>query len=388
MTEQNGHVDIRTVMALTPSSKTSLVDFLSKPEPVEDTSTEVETDDTSNDETVTDDTATDTVESESSDNVGSTETAENVEVSQPTVEYEVKGKKVPLKDLLNSFETREEISKRFDEVGKSEQKIKQESERLKKERDEIRYINEKFEEMHELVTAGNPLGALQIAMTMAIKDNEAPPEGLKDLIQQAINIADNFHGMTEDEQNLFLEKEEMAHRERKLTRKEKKQKELDDAADLRQFYTDNLEVNKVTEPEIDDAFTAIQSNSEHKKVFDEKDQKGKISYCTSYVLGNRLTKTITDGITKIDPELAKDTNFHLAILEHVDARCTVDDVAHIVKTYVDQVKGSAKAPEASQKDVAPPKPTTPTRAPTEKPKAEKANTVPRTWAEMVAKHSS
>ena len=363
------------------TEKTSLFDFISKAESsvTEETASETSTDTetTDGEESV----STDSVES-TDDSTESTATGDG---SNEQV-FEIKGTKVPLKDLLNAFETREEISKRFNEVGKKEAKLKADFERAKKEREELDFINEKFEEMQELVTQGNPMAALQIAVNMSSRDT-SQPKALSELIQQAVTIAENFQNMSEEEQKIFLDKEELSVKERNLARKEKRQKELDDQTALKSFYDETLSANNVTDAEIEAAVEDINKLPQFRKLLEEKsDPKDRITYTTSWVLGQRLNNTVFEGIKKIDPKLAQDNNFRLALLDHVDPRCTIDDVAAIVREYKKPTSNdSANGSEASTKDVAPKKTTTPNRAPTEK-KAENNKPV-LTWAEMVAKHS-
>lgn len=369
---------------ISPPVRTSLMDFMAKSTPQEETTTEVTTDETSDDTEVTN-----SEEAVSDDSVESTEsTEEAVDAGDGSNEqvFEVKGTKVPLKDLLNAFETREEISRRFNEVGKKEAKIKADLDKARKEREELDFINEKFEEMHELVLQGNPMAALQIALNMNPKES-SQPKAMKDLIEQAITIAENFQSMSEDEQKVFLEKEELSVKERNLARKEKAQKAKEEAEQLQAYYNTILNDNGITDPEVEKAVDTINSLPQFKAELDKKtDPRERIQYCTSWVLGQRLNKTIEDGISKIDPKLAQDRDFRLALLDLVDPKSTVDDVAAIVKEFTkatskDSANGSAASTQGVTKKV-----TTPNRAPTVKPKAENNKPI-LSWDDLVAKHS-
>ncbi len=365
-----------------PPVKTSLSDFINKAsieEVVEET-----IDETSDDaETTESEDASDSVlddsesKSEESDAVG-TEADEQV--------FEVKGNKVPLKDLINAFETREEISRRFAEVGHKEKKIIADKERAKKEREELDFINEKFEEMHELVLQGNPLAALQIALNMNPKES-SQPKAMKELIEQAVTIAENYQAMDEDERKLFLDKEELSVRERNLKRTEDRKKIQEAEEELKTYYNSVLDSNKVTDPEIELAMEDINKLPKFKEEFEKKtDPKERIQYATSWVLGKRINNTILEGINLVDKELAKDDTFRLALLDHISPQSTKEDVAAIVREYKKPSVVSAKSESgALTKDVT--KVTTPNKAPTGKPKVENKKPITN-WADLVAKHSA
>lgn len=380
--------DFRTVAATSEAVRTSLSDFISKSSGDVDPPDADSTDST--EETTDDDTVEDTESGIQVPTEDGEEVQEEEATEEDTTEFEVKGQKVPLKDLLNSYETRQEISRRFDEVGKKEKRLQTLEERNRKERAELDFINEKFEEMREQVLAGNPLAAMQIAMALGMQEGDADNEQtLEKLVKQAINVADNFHAMTEEEQKIFLKNEELAHKQRKLDRAEKRQKALSEEAKLKQYYDSVLEVNKLTDTELDGAYEDIQQHEDLRTKLEKLDRKGRIDYCASWVLGKRLNTTIVEGISKVDKKLASDDKFRLALLDVIDPRCTVDDVAAIVKQYLGTSNGSAKVEsEASTQGVVPKKPTTPNRAPTEKPKAEKDKVPVRSWADIIAKHGN
>jgi len=228
--------------------------------------------------------------------------------------------------------------------------------------------------MKEQVLAGNSLAALQIAMRMATAAGGEPKEdGLKDLIDQATKIAENFNSMTEEEQKVFLKSEELSLKEKRILRAEAKAAKQKAAAELETYYNNFLETNKITDEEMEATLQDLVKIPEHVEKLKTKDERGKIQYVGTWMLGKRINATVERGISKVDPELAKNNEFRLALLDFVDPRCTEDDVADIVRNYLNPSQnGSAKVEsEASKKDVAPKKSTTPDRAPTEKPKAEK-----------------
>lgn len=363
-----------------PPIKTSLSDFINKASPAE----EKETEDASTNEETTEDTviSDSNVDDTKSDSEGST--SDGASIDEQT--FEVKGNKVPLKDLINAFETREEISRRFAEVGHKEKKIIADKERAKKEREELDFINEKFEEMHELVLQGNPLAALQIALNMNPKES-SQPKAMKELIEQAVTIAENYQAMDEDERKLFLDKEELSVKERNIKRKEEKQARESAEEELKTYYNQVLDSNKVTDPEIELAMEDINKLPKFKEEFEKKtDPKERIQYATSWVLGKRINNTILEGINLVDKELAKDDTFRLALLDHISPQSTKEDVAAIVREYKKPSSVSAKSEsEALTKDVT--KVTTPNKAPAGKPKVEDKKPI-TSWADLVAKHSA
>lgn len=366
--------DYRTVLASASVQRTSLTDFL--------------TPSTESDEVDTDGGETDSnIDTDKLVDQGGEEDPSTVDAVQDQI-FEVKGRQVPLKDLVNSFETREEISRRFAEIGAKEKKIEAAREKARKEREELDYINEKFEEMQEQVIAGNPLAALQIAVSMA-PTTDGSTRTMEELVKQAVQIADNFHSMSEEEQSIFLKKEEISRKERAIAKKEQKQKVIDSQKELETFYNTFLDNNKLTDAELDAAHDDIMTNDLFRAELEKKtDPKEKIAYCGSWVLGKRLNKTIEDGVARVDPALAKDNDFRIALLDIIDPRCTIEDIELIVRNYKKTISnGSANgSSEASTQSVEPKKPTTSNRAPTEKPRAEKNNVPVRSWADILAKH--
>ena len=364
------------------SAKTSLSDFINKASPVEETTEET------TDETSTDAETTETEETTSEESTSESTESSSVEDGESSSEqvFEVKGNKVPLKDLINAFETREEISRRFAEVGHKEKKIIADRERAKKEREELDFINEKFEEMHELVLQGNPLAALQIALNMNPKES-SQPKAMKELIEQAVTIAENYQAMDEEERKLFLNKEELSVKERNIKRKEERQAREAAEEELKTYYNAVLDSNKVTDPEIELAIEDINKLPKFKEEFEKKtDPKERIQYATSWVLGKRINNTILEGINLVDKELAKDDTFRLALLDHISPQSTKEDVAAIVREYKKPSVVSARSESgALTKDVT--KVTTPNKAPTGKPKVENKKPI-TSWADLVAKHSA
>jgi hypothetical protein len=378
--------DIRVSGAVNTPVKTSLTEFMSKAESNESTDS-MGTE--GNESTSTDDTNVVTGEVDSQPETSDTgESSEGTE--KPTSEgtedqsFEVKGQKILLKDLLNTYETRQEISRRFDDIGKREQKLRQQADLNKKERDELDFINEKFAEMHELVAAGQPIAALQIAL--ALKPNSAADTPtLEKLIQQAVEIADNFHNMSDDEKKLFLEKEQFQVEKRKVERESKKIAKTREEIEVKAHYETVLDQLKVTDEELDTAHSDIQNIPKYAEHLGKLGPKERINYCAQWVLGQRLNSTIKTGIAQVDPSLAENQKFRLAILEVIDPRCTVDDVAAVVRAYNGTTENSAKVTAASTQGVDS-KPTTPNRAPTKKPEAEKSTPV-LSYADIIKKYS-
>ncbi len=363
------------------TEKTSLMDFISKAHPEPE---EISTDETSTDEetTVTETEADSVLEdpdaSEGDDNTGDESTDGSDQL------FEVKGAKVPLKDLLNAFETREEISRRFSELDREKKKVQSDKERAKKEREELDFINEKFEEMHELVLSGNPIAALHIALSMNPKES-SQPAAMKELIEQAVAIAENFQAMDEDEQKVFLDKEELSVKERNLARKEKRIKEKEDSESLSSYYDKVLTDYKITDPEIEKAVEDINKLPNLREVFAAKtDAKERINYCTSWVLGQRLNNTILDGIKSVNPKLATD-EFRVALLDLVDPSCTIEDVAATVREYLKITSKDSALESAAPKQDATKKVVTPNRTPTDK-KAENSKPI-LSWDDIIAKYN-
>lgn len=382
--------DIRTIEAVTDQPRTSLSAFM---ETINATDTTESSDDTTTDDTTDDNTDTGT----NSDNVPvtvedgeTTETEPSEEADETEEIIEVKGKKVTKKDLINAYETREEISRRFGEIGTKEKRLEAREEKLRKEKEEIDFINEKFEEMREQVLEGNPLAAMQVALALGAKDGDTESKNtLEELIKQSIQIAENFHSMSEDEQKLFLKEEAIKQRERKIARQSAKQKALEEEQQLARYYTNLLDTHKMTDAELDIAFEDIQKQDKLREHLDKLDKKGKIDYCASWVLGKRLNRTIEEGIKKVDPKLASDNTFRLALLDVVDLNYTVDDIVAVVRQYKgESSNGSANGTsEASTQSAAPKKSATSNRAPTEKPKAEDKSQPILSWSDIIAKHS-
>lgn len=291
-----------------------------------------------------------------------------------------------LKDVLNSYETRQQISKRFDEVGKREQRLSKREEQVRKEQAELREINEKFAEMGEQVMAGNPLGALQIAIAMNPKGQEATMENL---VKESIKIAENFQNMSEDEQKLFLEKESVAYQKRELAKKEKRSEEKTAREVLHSQYTGFLEKNNLTDEQMDQALERVEQIPELKEQYDKlTDPIERITFVGSTLLGQRFRATIREGINKVAPELADDQKLVLALIEHTEPHFSSDDIADVVSAYLGK-NTSAKNEVAPTQDVsgreAHPD-TTPDRAPTED-KAEKPNEPVLRYEDLIAKYS-
>lgn len=294
---------------------------------------------------------------------------------------------IPAKDIFNSYVTREEISRRFNEVGKREQRTKADMEYIKTQRKELKFINDKFEEMADLVRQGNTLGALQVALSMS--DN-ADKDTLEGLVKKSIEIAENFHNMSTEEQKVFLEKEGVALRERKVARKEKADKDAEALAQVTQYYDGVLAQYSIIEDEMDQAFTKIQADEKRKAVLEDPDPYKRINACVAEVVGQRFTHVMDEGIRLAAPEMVTDSKLRLALIDLLDPRYTADDVADVVAAYAgkDHRKNSAKAAVASTKDVA--TATTPHRAPTkpaEKKESEPASTYAGDFEALIRKYS-
>lgn len=389
-TEKN---DPRTLDALNGHKTTSLVDFISNMDKGDSTDEQSISDDNNGGTDANPSVSELFKEEESVEETSqdSTSEGESKDKQEDEQEFEVKDKKVKLKDLLNSYETREEISRRFNEVGIKEKKIKEREEIAKKQFEELRFINEKFDEMREqIVVHKNPLAALQIAATMQLDGKEPSAENnlmMKELIDQANQMSENWHNMSEDEREVFLKKQAIEDRERKLSRIEKKKEAEQKELEIKGYFDNVLDQFKLTDAEMDAAYDDIVQLPKFKEQLDAKDEKGKIKYCAEWVLGKRIRNTVTEGIAKAKPGSEKDNDFVLAVLDVVDANCTVDTVAQIVRDALKlSGQNSAKEAEASKKDVVA-KTTTPNRVPTEKPKAGKEDTPVLSYKDLIAKYS-
>lgn len=380
--------DPRTLQALNGAHPTSLTAFMDKMNG--DPATEMNQGDDST-EVSTEETVKEVIGEEKED---TTEDVSAIDTAEDDQEFEVKDKKVKLKDLVNSYETREEISRRFDDIGKREQRVTQERERIAKERKELDYINEKFEEMREMVLKGNPLGAMQIAMLMSSNGNEDAEQKatLKSLIEQAVTMADNYHAMSDEERAVFIEKEELAAEKKKIERSKQKTEFEEKAKKVEDHYNRILDTHNVTDDELSLAFDDVKNNERFKENLDKLDEIGKINYCTSWVLGKRLKATVIEGVKKVSPAHAEDQRFLLDVIKIVDANCTVDTVSKLVSDALAMANGkkdSAKVESAASTQSVSKKDTTSNRAPTEKPKAEEQNkpAVFTSFKDVIAKHS-
>lgn len=371
MTEQ----DPRVITALNGTPKTTLTSFVEKIS-VEDKS----------------DTPAKTVEPEVKIREEVTEEVKQPEAEQETL-YEVQGKKVPLKELLDNFETRENIHRRFTEADVKEKKLQAREEAIRKERDELAVINEKFDEMQKAVLDGNPLEALQIAMLMAQQGSDSPDNNavLKSLVEQAVKLADTYHEMDDDARQVFFDKETVARKEKELKKKEAKLETDNKNKQLETHYNKVLDLHKIQDSELDAAYEDIQKLPKFKEELDKRDQLDKINYCASWVLGKRLRSNVEQGIKSLTPGQETDSDLVLALIEVVEPNCTIDDVKEVYKNYLKIASGKSveDETEAPKKDAAP-KAATPDRTPTEQPKAEKEEkpVVITSWKDLVAKHSA
>ncbi len=381
--------DIRVVTALNGVHRTSLSEFIGKMDSGDESA------DTSSDDTT-----------EGSEN---TETEEKTETLTESTEkevvtkkndkmdedvYEVDGKKVSIKELLNNYETREKIHQRFSELDVKEKRIQKDKEEVKKAKSELAVINEKFIEMQEAVVNGNPLEALHIAMIMAQEGSEDVENAatIKMLVEQAEKVAENYHNMSADEREVAFEKERLKLKAKKIEKQEKKINETTKNAQIEQHFNAVLNKYNVSDAEMDVTYDEIQNLPKFKEELDKKDEIGKINYCASWILGKRFRATVEAGVARVDPKEAKNENLVLALLDLCDANYTQEQVEKIYRDYLKLAKqDSADGEKAASSSVANKKEaTTLDRVPTEKPKAEKEDkpAVFMSFKDLIAKHSN
>lgn len=398
-------LDPRTTAVLNGVHKTSLSEFMSKvaSEPVDNGKDITDTTDYGDDakpktetkESTEDDTDAKTTEETADGDKASEDSEYDKAIKKGKADdvYEVAGKKLTLKELMENYETRENIQRRFTEVDVKEKKLKTREDEVRAAKAELAVINEKFVEMQEAVLAGNPLEALHIAMLMAQENSEDADNAatVKMLVQQAEKVAENYHNMTEAEREVAFEKERLKLKEKKLNKQAKKTEIQEKNTKIEQHFNNVLNTHNVTDAEMDAVYDEIQTLPKFKEELDKKDEIGKINYCASWVLGKRFRQTVEQGIMTVNPEAVKDDKLVLALINLCDPRYDKDQVAKVYKDYlVLENKNSAESKSEAPKQDTASKTVTPDRIPTEKPKAEKEDkpTVITSFKDLIAKHSS
>lgn len=375
-------------------SKTSLSDYMERIE-------NPDTDETSTDESNTDDSTenTDDDSTSDSDSAGDSKSEDSSAVLNPEdyfadsdgkfkipkdAKFKVGEAEVSAKDLFNAFETREQISRRFADVGNKEKRLAKDREEIEKEKAEFRFINQKFKEMAEEVQNGNTIGAMQIALSMQPDADATTVEGL---INKSIELAAKFESMSEGEQKAFIKTQELDQQSRDLKRKQKALDDAEENKNIRAHYDNVLNAHQITEDELASAFDDIQKMPKFAEELAEQDKLGRINYCATWLLGKRFRSRVQEGISRVDAKDATDQTLVLALIEILDPNCTVEDAAEVYSIYKGRnLPPSANGNAAASKSVD--KSTTSDAAPTEKPKAKEKKTAPvLKFSDLIAKYS-
>lgn len=304
----------------------------------------------------------------------------------PTAKFKVKDQEVSAKDIFNAYETRQEISRRFGDLGLREKRAAQREAELAQAAEEQAYIDQQFQEIAARAAEGDALGALQMALAMAGTEND---QALAALVKKSVEIADQLGTMSEEEQTLLLQRQALAFKERQIKAQEKKVTSDVQRHKVQAHFNGIAEKYGISEEEWAAAYNDLGQTEQGKAKLNDKDHFNRVNSVASWVLGSRLRGTVREGIRKAAPHLVDDQKFNLALISIIEPNYGIDDVAEVVKAYLGESKVSAKDDSvASKKDVAP-KATTPQKAPTKKPEAEKKDEEPvLTWEDMIRKHSS
>lgn len=298
------------------------------------------------------------------------------------------GKEYTVKELINSYETREQIGKRFSEVGSKEARLAEKEKAIKEQEAEIAAINEKWQEMGELVREGKTLQALQILHAMRPENSELDFE---DIMAKSMEMVNELNEMSEEEQKNYWAKQKLEMNERAVAKREKKIKATEERTQLENYYNGLLREHNLTDEELDKHLDTISSMPGLKEKYDKFTPAQKIDYCVSYALGQRYLGNINKALESVDSALLENHDLRLALIDNCDPKYTIEDIAECVKAWQIAKQNSANGTSTAQRngtDANNDTVTTSEKAPDETPgEAEKANKpmTPQDWANLFAR---
>ena len=242
---------------------------------------------------------------------------------------EVNGVEVTLGDLERDYIGQSEVQRRFTEFDKYKKQWEQDVVRRFEESEAL--TSSKLKKLNELAAKNDHLGVLATIAQFAGKD---PVEFEQTMVSQALDLADKFTEMSEDEVKAHWAEKRAEHASAALKRREDKEAKTKSQAEQEAEIKQSINAYGLSEQQFSEAYTALKQDPEVMEVLKSlSPQEATSRVCNFYrdsIKEQRVIQAL-DGIAPKHPEKEKlvDMLFRVADYDY-----SVEDIKEIASKYL------------------------------------------------------
>lgn len=250
-----------------------------------------------------------------------------------------------VKEAVNSFKTSRQIDRDLSRLDLERKALTTDKEFVKKAREDIEIIDKNINLIAQEAKKGNIMGVTQIVLNMAGGNNS---EIVKQLVQQAEELTEQFAGMTPEERAAHIDRQQLLLERNALLAEKSQMTEKETRQDLKNFVHNIKDTYQMTDEDLARAFTKLESRN-HRFPEEAKDVA---KDCANWVLAERQFDKIVSAIESVSPARKEDTALIDAIANLVETDFTQQDIADIVSGYLGtKVSASSTTRQNSNKEV-------------------------------------
>ena len=259
---------------------------------------------------------------------------------------EINGDSVPVEELINDYHGRKEITRRFTEFDKNKKAWEQEV--LSKFKEQALPQADAVRKISEAATKGDYLKALTSIADMSGKD---PIEAEQAFVKQALDLADKFTEMTEDEVRTYWAERKMKHTQSKLETKEKQEKEKQTQAEIQAKVKETINKNGLSENQFAEALSFLKQDenimNQLKSLTPEQAATRVCMFYHDSAKEARIEKAVNEAAPDYpNKDVLIDKLFRVADYDY-----SVEDIKEVVSQVLAMEKG--KTAETPSKEAAP-----------------------------------
>lgn len=261
---------------------------------------------------------------------------------------DVNGESVPIGDVVNSYIGQAEVQRRFTEFDKHKKQWEQDV--VKRFEESEALTASKLKKLNELSKQGDHFGVLQVVAEFAGKD---PIEFEQQMVNQALEMADKFTEMTEDELKAHWAEKKAEAARRELKRREEKDKEKESEAEREATIKKQINKMGLSEAQFAEAYGILKKDPQVMEVLKNLSPEDATTRVCNFYLDSAKEARVEKAVSEIAPNHPEKDKLIDLLFKYSDNDYSVEDIKEVASKYLNV--SSSNATETPSKESAAPK---------------------------------
>jgi hypothetical protein len=258
---------------------------------------------------------------------------------------EVNGEVVNLGLLVDDYIGQKEINRRFTEFDKGKKQWEQDV--VKRFEDSEALTTSKLKKLNELSAEGDHFGVLNLIAQFAGRD---PVEFEQQMVTQALDLADKFTEMSEDEIKAHWAEKRADYARGELDRREKEESRKKEYSQQEAQIKQAINSYGLNESQFNEAYSLLRTDEEAMKTLKSSSMEQATDIVCRFYLDSAKEARVERAINEVAPKHPEREKLIDMLFRVADYDYSVEDIREIAEKYLKT--GSNKASETQSKEPA------------------------------------